>query len=80
MKTEEDNEFIRWVHRARHPSRVLALRDSASVTNVRLESKLRYEYANRKSQGRLRSRPVRYAPVSQHESDEATSVMSQLVT
>ena len=33
---EEDNEFIRWVYRARHLSSMMALRASANVADVRL--------------------------------------------
>ena len=71
---EEDNEFIRWVHRARRLSSMMALRASANAADVRLERKLRFEYAKLKAKGRLRSQTVRYAPLQQHESAAATSV------
>ena len=45
----------------------MALRENASVADVRLKWKLCYKGAKLKAKGRLRSRPVRYAPVSQHE-------------
>ena len=38
---EEDNEFIRWLHRARHLSSMMALRASANAADARLERKLR---------------------------------------
>ena len=45
VKTEDNNEFIRWVHRERHLSSMLTLRNSAKVLDARLERKLRCEYA-----------------------------------
>ena len=75
MEDEDNNEFIRWAHRARHLSSMLVLRDSVSVADVLLEHKIRYEYAKLKAKGNLRSRPVRYAPASQHEGAEATSTV-----
>ena len=60
--TENDTSVVSWHY------------DSASVADVRLECKLRYEYVKLKAKGRLRSKPVRYVPASQHESPEATSV------
>ena len=59
-KDEEDNDFIRWVHRTRRLSSMYALRASVSVTDVRLERKLRYDYDKLKSRGRLRN-STRYA-------------------
>uniref|UniRef100_M4BBE9 Uncharacterized protein n=1 Tax=Hyaloperonospora arabidopsidis (strain Emoy2) TaxID=559515 RepID=M4BBE9_HYAAE len=59
-KDEEDNEFIRWVHRTRRLSSMYALRASVSVADVRLERKLRYDYAKLKARGQLRNR-TRYA-------------------
>ena len=46
---EEYNEFIRWIYWARHLSSMMDLCESASATNVRLEQKLRYEYAKQKA-------------------------------
>ena len=40
---KENNEFIRWVHRARRLSSMIALRASANAADVRLERKLRFE-------------------------------------
>ena len=45
VETEDNNEFIRWVHRERHLSSMLTLRNIAKVSDVRLERKLRCEYA-----------------------------------
>ena len=47
----EDNKFIRWVQRARHLSSIMALQAGVSVPDVRLEHKLRYEYAKLKAKG-----------------------------
>uniref|UniRef100_M4B2M6 Uncharacterized protein n=1 Tax=Hyaloperonospora arabidopsidis (strain Emoy2) TaxID=559515 RepID=M4B2M6_HYAAE len=59
-KDEEDNDFIRWVHRTRRLSSMYALRASVSVADVRLERKLRYDYAKLKARGQLRNH-ARYA-------------------
>ena len=40
-KEEEDNEFIRWMHRTRRLSSMYAMRASVSVADVRLERELR---------------------------------------
>ena len=57
---EEDNDFIRWVHLTRRLSSRYALRASVSVADVRLERKLRYDYAKLKARDQLRNR-TRYA-------------------
>ena len=69
-----DNELIRWVHRARHLSSMMALRASANTTDARLERQFCYEYEKLKDKGRLRRKPVRYAPASQREGAEAASL------
>ena len=45
-ETEEDDAFVRWVHRARRLSNMYALR---AVADVRLERKLRFDYAKLKA-------------------------------
>ena len=50
-KEEEDNEFIRWMHRIRRLSSMYAMRASVSVADVRLKRKLRYDYAKLKARG-----------------------------
>ena len=70
-ESEEDNDFIHWVHRVRRLSSMWALRASASAADVRLERKLRYEYAKLKARGQVRSTRSRYA---QHLSASATPV------
>ena len=57
---EEGNQFIRWVYYTRHLSSLPALLASADVADVRLERKLRYEYAKLKARVQLRTR-TRYA-------------------
>ena len=75
---EEDNEFIRWVHRARHLSSMIALWSSASAADVRLERKLRYEYAKLKAKGKVQTTPTRHAPIEQHVSASATAISTSL--
>ena len=48
---EDDRMFIRWAHRARRLSSMDALRASAAVVNVRLERKLRFDFAKLKARG-----------------------------
>uniref|UniRef100_A0AAV1TY40 Uncharacterized protein n=1 Tax=Peronospora matthiolae TaxID=2874970 RepID=A0AAV1TY40_9STRA len=53
-ETAEDDMFICWVHGVRHLSSMHALRESASVADVHLEQKPRYDFAKLKARGRLR--------------------------
>ena len=39
LDSEEDNEFIRWMHKARRLSSMVTLRASADKADVRLERK-----------------------------------------
>ena len=50
---EEDNAFIGWVHKARRLSSINALRASADKADVRLERKLRYEFAKVRAKSEL---------------------------
>ena len=52
----------------------MAFPASANTTDAQLERKYCYEYAKLKDKGSLRRKHVRYAPASQHEGAEATSV------
>ena len=64
------------MHRARNFSGMMALQANDSVTDVRLEWKLEYQYAKHKANGKLQSKTcVRYAPVVQQK-----SAMAALVT
>ena len=55
LASEEDNAFIRWVHKARRLSSINALRASADKADVRLERKLRYDFAKLRAKGQLRA-------------------------
>ena len=55
IEAEDDSMFTRWSHRARRLPSMSALRSSASMADVRLERKLRYEFAKLKAKGQLRS-------------------------
>uniref|UniRef100_A0AAV1VC33 Uncharacterized protein n=1 Tax=Peronospora matthiolae TaxID=2874970 RepID=A0AAV1VC33_9STRA len=46
--------FIRWVHGVRRLSSMHALRESASMEDILLEQKTRYDFAKLKARGRLR--------------------------
>ena len=70
---EDDRMFIRWAHRARRLSSMDALRASAAVVNVRLERKLRFDFAKLKASGQLkRLYPNRYAEPTVPTSHVAT--------
>uniref|UniRef100_M4BHW3 Uncharacterized protein n=1 Tax=Hyaloperonospora arabidopsidis (strain Emoy2) TaxID=559515 RepID=M4BHW3_HYAAE len=45
LASEEDNTFIRWVNKARLLSSINALRSSTDKADLRLERKLRYDFA-----------------------------------
>ena len=61
-EANDDSTFTRWAHRARRLPSMSALRSSASKADVRLERKLRYEFAKLKAKGQLRSLyPAQYA-------------------
>ena len=53
MAFKEDNAFIRWVHKARRLRSTSALRASADKADVRLERKLRYDFAKLRAKGQL---------------------------
>ena len=54
-EAEDDSTFTRWAHRARRLPSMIALRCSASKADVRLERKLRYEFAKLRAKDQLRS-------------------------
>ena len=56
----------------------MALRVRANAADVRLNRKVRFEYAKLKAKGKLRSQIVRYALIMQHESAAATPVSSSI--
>uniref|UniRef100_M4BS67 Uncharacterized protein n=1 Tax=Hyaloperonospora arabidopsidis (strain Emoy2) TaxID=559515 RepID=M4BS67_HYAAE len=60
---EEADAFVRWVQRTRRRSSMYVLRASVSVADVRLERKLRYDYAKLKARGQWCNR-TRYGSVT----------------
>uniref|UniRef100_A0AAV1UF10 Uncharacterized protein n=1 Tax=Peronospora matthiolae TaxID=2874970 RepID=A0AAV1UF10_9STRA len=54
-ESEENDAFVRWVHRIRRLSSMSALRASVNMADVRLERNLRYDDAKLKARGQLRN-------------------------
>ncbi|CAI5702380.1 unnamed protein product [Peronospora effusa] len=71
---DEDTAFSRWAHYARRLSSMWALRASADVADIRLERKMRYDYAKLKARGKLKSQRTHYAPAAQQPNVSATPV------
>ena len=81
LASEEDDAFIRWVHKARCLSSINALRESADKDDVHLEWKLRYDFTKLRAKGKLRAMlRTRYdAAVSMIASPHRASVVDFLL-
>uniref|UniRef100_M4C2D5 Uncharacterized protein n=1 Tax=Hyaloperonospora arabidopsidis (strain Emoy2) TaxID=559515 RepID=M4C2D5_HYAAE len=55
LASEVDNAFICWVHKPRRLGSINSLRPSADKADVRLERKLRYDFAKLRAKGQMRA-------------------------
>uniref|UniRef100_A0AAV1UEQ8 Uncharacterized protein n=1 Tax=Peronospora matthiolae TaxID=2874970 RepID=A0AAV1UEQ8_9STRA len=71
--SEEDDAFVHWVHYVRRLINIFALKASAHAADVRLERKLRYNYAKLNTRDHLRKR-TRYASATKVAASAGQSV------